>query len=260
MSTVKRYVAFIDILGFKSIFDNFNNADELGDQMSVILLSSIRSALSGTNVEVDDDTDLNSISSIKVYQFSDSIVLYTEDDGKKSLSNFITALNLLFAQSMIRGFPLRGALTLGELYVKGSIVVGEPLINAYKIEYRQEWAGLIIDCNMPEQVLKELLDEQLVAYYNVSMKDIPNKSVVKERHLVLNWPQYCGAKISSEVELRRRFSMLSGEPVEDKDIAKRERTVTFFKENLGNKELPSFIFGTGRVVLMKNGHVGFAKD
>ncbi|MDQ0087635.1 hypothetical protein J2T12_001041 [Paenibacillus anaericanus] len=261
MSTIKRFVAFIDILGFKSIFNYIDNADILGDQMNVILQSSIRAALTGSNVEVDDNSNLNDLSDIKLYQFSDSIVLYTEDDSQEILMKFITALNLLFAQSILRGFPLRGALTKGDLYVRGNIVVGEPLINAYNLESRQEWAGLIVNCDMPSSTLTLLESEKLVVKHKVSMKNnIDKAEIIEEEHLVINWPQYLGMKISSKEDFKRGFSSLSGEPVDIKDIKKKERTVDFLEKNLGNKVLPSFIFGTGRVVLMKDGHLGFMKD
>lgn len=261
MHTKNRYLAFIDILGFKAIFDKLGDPEMLGDQMSVMLQSSIRSALSRANVEVDDDSDLNVLSDIKVYQFSDSIVLYTEDDSHDSLMNIIITLNLLFAQSIIRGFPLRGALTQGKLYVKGSVVVGDALIRAYKLESRQEWAGLVIDCELQDTELQLLLEQKLVIECEVSMKDELDKTkILQEKQIVINWPQYCGTKISSEEEFIRSFSKYSGEPEKDIDKNKRKRTLDFFKDNLGGKELPSFIFGTGRVVLMKDGMLGILKE
>lgn len=253
MYTKKRYVAFIDILGFKSIFNYLRSADDLGDQMSIILQSSIRSALSGKTVDVDDESNFSDITNIKVYQFSDAIVLYSEDDNDDTLKDFVVTLNLLFAQSITRGFPLRGALTCGDLYVKGSIVVGEPFIRAYQLEERQEWAGLIVDCDINPQMLSRLKSEKLIVNHKVTLKDCKNsKHLITEDHLVINWPQYCGSRISSNEEFKRKFSRFSGEPQKSGHINKRERTLEFFENNLGTKELPSFVFGVGRVIFNSN--------
>lgn len=261
MYTKKRYVAFIDILGFKSIFNNIRNPDDLGDQMSVILQSSIRSALLGKSVNVDDEFDLSGISSIKVYQFSDAIVLYTEDDNDDTLEDLVITLNLLFAQSIIRGFPLRGAITYGDLYVKGSIVVGKPLIEAYQLEGRQEWSGLIVDCDINPQMLSQLKSEKLIVDHEVTLKDQKNtENLIIEEHLVINWPQYCGLRISSPEEFKRNFSRFSGELQKIEHIKKRERTLDFFKNNLGTKDLPSFNFGVGKIIFNSNGEALFLKE
>ncbi len=61
---------------------------------------------------------------------------------------------MLLAQSAIRGFPLRGALTWGDLYVSGSIIVGDPLVRAYNLESRQEWSGVIVDCPIDDDTSK----------------------------------------------------------------------------------------------------------
>lgn len=229
--------------------------------MSILLQSSIRSALSKKSVDIDDEFDSGDLTNIRVYQFSDAIFLYTEDDKEDTLKEFIITLNLLFAQSIIRGFPLRGALTYGDLYVKGNIVVGEPLIKAYQLEGRQEWSGLIVDCAIVPQLQSELRNEKLIVDHSVVLKDQGNNNnLVVENRLVINWPQYCGLRVSSSEDFRNNFSRFSGEPKKLEHINKRERTLVFFKKNLGTKDLPSFNFGVGRIVFNENGEALILKE
>lgn len=253
-------MVFLDILGFKSIMDNINNTDELGDQMSHILQTSILSAMKGDSVYVENNPSLDVSDIIKVYQFSDSIIIYTEDDDSETLYKLIKILNLLLAQSLIRGFPLRGALTSGDLFVNGSIIVGEPLVRAYQIESRQEWSGLIVDCPIDSTIATQLINEKLVTNHMVTLKGAKDSlELISEAKLVINWPQYCGLKVGSTDKLEDSMTKFSGKPKRQKDIDKINRTVAFFIGNIGSKELPSFNFGVGRVVFNESGEALFMK-
>ncbi|MDQ0059472.1 hypothetical protein [Paenibacillus harenae] len=253
MSTKKRYMAFLDILGFKSIMGNLST-DELGDQMSHILQASILSAIKGDTVFVDNNPSLEVSSSIKVYQFSDSIIMYTEDDDIGTFIELIKALNLLLAQSIIRGFPLRGALTWGDMYVNGSIIVGDPLVRASVLESRQEWSGVIVDCPIDTQIMIQMLDEKVIAQHEVTLKDENDSTAhISEHRLVINWPQHCGIKVGSADNLVRSMTRFSGYPTRQKEIDKIQRTVDFYKENIGNKALPNFSFGDGKVMFNEDG-------
>jgi hypothetical protein len=257
LSTKKRYIAFLDILGFRSIMNNLST-DELGDEMSHILQASILSAIKGDTVSVTNNPNLDVSSSIKVYQFSDSIIIYSEDDNLDTLYELIKTLNLLLAQSAIRGFPLRGALTWGDLYVSGSIIVGDPLVRAYNLESRQEWSGVIVDCPIEVKAMNQMMNEKVVTKHIVTLKDEKNKNaMVEEERLVINWPQHCGIKLGSADSLVKSMARFSGEPTRQKEIDKIQRTVDFYRANIGNKPLPDFNFGFGRLIFNENGEALF---
>lgn len=259
MSTKKRYMAFLDILGFKSIMSNLST-DELGDQMSHILQASILSAIKGDTVFVDNNPNLDVSSSIKVCQFSDSIIIYTENDDIGTFNELIKTLNLLLAQSIIRGFPLRGALTWGDMYVNGSIIVGDPLVRASVLESRQEWSGIIVDCPIDTQTMIQMLDEKVIVEHEVTLKDENDSTaLISEHRLVINWPQHCGIKVVSADNLVNSMTRFSGNPKRQKEIDKIQRTVNFYKENIGSKELPNFQFGVGRVIFNEKGEAMFTK-
>jgi len=261
MTTRKRYVAFLDILGFKSILKNVGSADSLGVQMSELLQASILSALTGKTANVDINQNLDVRTDIRVYQFSDAIILYTEEDKDESLYKVIVVLNLLFAQSILRGLPLRGALTFGDLYVNGSIIVGEPMVKASELEGRQEWSGLIVDCKINSSLLSKLKDERLVTNWDVALKKLDDKQKIElERRLVLNWPQYCGIRVSSLEEFEESMARFSGKSNKEEHLDKRNRTIDFFKKNLGTKPLPGFQFDAGKLVLSATGTLTIKND
>lgn len=257
MHTEERFVVFIDILGFQSIIDRVKDAEVLGDQISNIFQNSILSSLLGESVDVKSNPELDVIETIKIYQFSDSIIMYSNNTSDEVLEDLIKSLNLLLAQSAIRGFPLRGALSRGKLYVNGSTIVGDPLVRAYKLEGRQEWSGLIIDretIKMSIDLLNELIAQKLISVENICMKDINDKDkFVVEEHLVINWPEFCGRKVTSEDNFYKSLIYFTGIPEKKREKEKLKNTVEFFKKNLGFGELPNFRFGLGEVIFNESG-------
>ncbi|MBZ9625598.1 hypothetical protein G9F71_022475 [Clostridium sp. FP2] len=254
MCTGERFIAFIDILGFKNIVKNFNgNLDNLGNELFTLFQSSIKSSLDGKSVYIEDKHNLNLDDDIKVYQFSDSIVLYTENASEEALKKIILVLNRLLAQSILRGFPLRGTLTKGEIYVNPPIVVGQSFIDAYEMECMQEWSGVIVEncCfDLYKELSEELISNKRIVKYLVPMKakmkcregDVRN-NIKHEEYIVINWPQFVGRKMESIDDLKSRFSNYTNEPIGEKNINKKEQTFKFVHDNIGFKEiLPDFIF------------------
>lgn len=247
-----RYVAFLDILGFKSIIKSCNDIEMLGLELSTILQSCIKSSLNGETTLVKNNPNLDINENIKVYQFSDSIILYTEDDNIESFNNIVLVINKLVAQSAIRGFPLRGAIVRDELYVNPPIIIGEALIKAYQLEGLQEWSGVIIDesCySMNYQLIEPLLKDKLIIIEEVPLKTsnqekykIDKSSVELREHMVINWPQFVGSKIFSIEEFDQRFCKNLGQPTDTVNKLKKERTFDFLKKNYGCKSLPNFQF------------------
>lgn len=258
----KRYVAFIDILGFKKIVINHQiDNSSLGEKLSEIYQSSILSSLTGENTTVEKNPRmehfLDSVG-IGVYQFSDSIVLYTKGDSDDDLIRIVVCLNRLFAQSMIRGFPLRGGLALKELYINGPIVVGNGLIDAADLEKAQLWSGLIIDkeCLKGNLMEEKLLERGLIVREEVLIKCEDQAQSVKPSrysHLVINWPRYLRQRgLISAKKIMKQYILYVGFPTKQIHRTMMKETVKFALRNLGSECLPSFIYDeTGKVQNIK---------
>ncbi|MDP3880492.1 MAG: hypothetical protein Q8Q07_09355, partial [Dehalococcoidales bacterium] len=126
------------------------------------------------------------------YIFSDSVILFSHDGSSESALKLIIYAWRLFQQFLAAGFPMRGAITYGDLYVNKlyNVFLGSAFIDAYKKEQEQDWIGAYVDSsvwkahsdltdnvNSPLSLLGFLFPE-----YN-----IPLKSGKSNRLRSLNW-------------------------------------------------------------------------
>lgn len=242
----RRFVAFIDILGFKGIVETYKGRiDELGKKLSEIFTSAIYAAVKGEDTKVGDiPKDLPD--DISFYQFSDSVILYTKDGSSRSRDTIINALNYLLARSAIQGFPLRGGLVKEELYVNPPVLVGEGIIKAYSLEMKQEWSGVIVDedCYPLLEDKKVDLENKLIATASVPVKIRNGEKIIfcNEGHLVINWPEFVGNLVSNKDDFKECFIKETGMPIEEKDKTKLENTLKFFENHVGFSKLPSLVF------------------
>lgn len=91
-----RYVAFIDIMGFKDMVLR-NTHDYIYEMMKKIQASTKFSA----SVEWGGQKDL-----IKTTTYSDSIMIYSKDNSAESLDSFISTISSLTHDLFVDGIPL----------------------------------------------------------------------------------------------------------------------------------------------------------
>ena len=147
------YIALFDILGFKQavIERSIEELKEiLGNEFNEMLNVSVTFKSPDINISNGSDFFKEHIEAGKkecsFVRFSDTILLYS-DETDLELGHIIFASNRLIAFMILKGLPVRGALTKGELFVDedNSLVLGEGLIRAYELEQSQQWSGGIID-------------------------------------------------------------------------------------------------------------------
>ncbi len=151
------YVAFIDILGFKSMIDN--------DIEKVIIALDFIEKYCQDYYKFSHTVDGDDFAEFVVTMFSDSIVISIDKDIDTSLLTlnlFIEFISSLQYELLMRGILIRGSITIGELYHKGNFVFGKGLIDAYIIESQiAEYPRIVID-------------EKLVEFY-LSQKEMAGK-------------------------------------------------------------------------------------
>ena len=78
--------------------------------------------------------------------YSDSIIVYTNDNSKQSLDNFINAISGLTNDLIRNGIPHKGAIAYGimTLDFKNSIFLGQPLIDAYLLHDELGFYGIVV--------------------------------------------------------------------------------------------------------------------
>lgn len=123
----ERVVAFIDILGFSSLI---KNKKEGIDKIIEVVENMQRIA---KEVGAEDEPKYDFYYDRQVSVFSDSIVISYKNVGP---AEYYLVRELMVLQTILlyNDILVRGGVTIGGLYHKGSVVIGPALINAYEIE------------------------------------------------------------------------------------------------------------------------------
>jgi len=176
--TDKRYVCFLDIMGFKDMVMK-NQHEFIYKKLEV--LSNYTKSLETQNLPSGYEPD-----SLKTVSFSDSIVIFTKNDNIKCLEILTYAVCWLFSRAVVDEIPLKGAISHGEMSVNISrqIFFGQPLIDAYLLEEELSFYGVVLH-NTVEKIMNS-------NYATLNCIDrfidcsIPLKTG-KNSHYVLNW-------------------------------------------------------------------------
>ncbi|CAJ1001050.1 hypothetical protein [Brevibacillus aydinogluensis] len=245
----QRYVAFMDVLGFRTIV-SVKGEEFVGQQLSSLFNHALVAALNNETTTVEDRLVNPQIkSNIEFVLFSDSVLLYTPDDSPEYLEEMIYILNRFMTRTIFHGFPLRGGLVKGNLYVDPPNFVGQAQIKAYDLEQVQEWSGIIVHESCFETSAEMQVRDKLLASKDIIETLVPEKGFITKRkrikervrlkrRVVINWPEYAGVWFRGKEDFKRRFSENTGEPTNIKAKRKRDYTVKFLMENLGASKKP----------------------
>jgi hypothetical protein len=179
-----KFVAFIDLLGFRQIVmrtsRHTGRADDNGFRKDT--LSKVHSALA--SVPEDDYRDLFSTRYLKgegtaetlklgVAGFSDTLIFWC-DPNCETFGLMVHAVFQTVREFTIRGFYCRGGIKLGELLIDNPevdgkrrsmpVMFGPAFIQAYDLEQRQAQDARIIFCNDSTKAIKQYRDDAKVKY------------------------------------------------------------------------------------------------
>jgi hypothetical protein len=154
------YIALLDVLGFS---DNMIRADYRN------YLKSYKDAVTAAiseKVDLDDET-------LEPLVFSDTILINTINDSKKSFKSILKACSRLFYLLLKKRIAIRGCIAFGdfnkeklETSERNMIVAGPPIIEAYSYEKKQNWVGIML---APSVVSKQELSlNNLTAAFDVN--------------------------------------------------------------------------------------------
>jgi len=178
------FVALFDILGYAELIKTSGLRDVFSTYEKVKKKTvDMQDALSGLDY------------SITVRAFSDTFLFYTSDTinqrPEKIDEAFLALLAIceyLFIAANQNKLPIRGAITEGKLIVTNGIEIGQPIVDAYKMEQKQEWIGCWVAqaCirRISQAALQENLQEKAIVKYNIPLKEGSVKKVY-----AFNWVQ-----------------------------------------------------------------------
>lgn len=140
MSYPERYVAFVDVLGFK-------------DLLKTDYPDMLQEYLNSMEIWIDfvNNPRTGNIKKFSCHTMSDSIVIYNEEYPEATNSEYIA--NLIYVVTFLQSFLLankiytRGAISKGTLvyHEKTKILAGNGLVAAYELEKQVNFPKVIID-------------------------------------------------------------------------------------------------------------------
>lgn len=143
----KRFVAFIDIAGFKAMVKK-ESATEIATLLSDFKLLADK--------QCEEYGQPNMLFTIAI---SDSIVVFSKDDSEDSFACFCQSLGVIFNNAMTLKL-MNAGVAFGDMYVDRAnmIFFGEPYIIAYTLQEKMDYYGILCD----ESVSKYIKEKEHV--------------------------------------------------------------------------------------------------
>lgn len=127
------FVAFLDILGFKDRVARTSHAD-------------LRALLWKFNTQISKIAGQYSRGKLELVQFSDSIVLFTQDTKSASLEALALTVRGIMSEAIGDMIPIKGAIAKGRMTVNKSkqLFFGQALIDAYLLQESVYYYGIVV--------------------------------------------------------------------------------------------------------------------
>ena len=154
----KRIVAFIDILGFKSLIEETQQPSCSADKVE-----NIKTAFSYIYNMLEEHYVDEQVKGVRYSTFSDCIVFSFPTRQNDSL--FFSLLPLVWLQAELiwkHNILLRGAMTVGDIYHDDKMVFGPAMVEAYELESKKATYPRIILDNKIEEDYSQWFDELLI--------------------------------------------------------------------------------------------------
>jgi hypothetical protein len=143
--TTERFVAYIDIMGFKDMV-----ARQTTKVIYDLMIKLDRYSEVSAGIKFGDEQ------LVRKTQYSDSIMLYSKDATAESQQNFISSVSILYQSLLSNCIPHKGSIAFGEMTLDPikSIYFGQPLIDAYELQMEMHFYGVIVHASADEEMSK----------------------------------------------------------------------------------------------------------
>jgi hypothetical protein len=222
------FLAFIDLLGFSRTV-----ADEPIEHVAFIIRkfqSITRSIVSRAN-RYRRTHGRNPGLKSRIRIFSDLVLVYTEGDTQDDCMDIVEVTSKILWLSFFHGLLPRGAIAWGEMVVGPFVTVGRPLVEAYALEARQDWAGASVcdsvivwdahhgrTADNKSSILECMTGAWLIPWA------VPTKDGTSEQRLAVNWLGFDQRRL-----LHRRFCDPVGLPEPIDARRKLSNTESFYR-------------------------------
>lgn len=233
------FVGLFDILGFSNLIET-HQLDKVAD-----LYSKIKKYFEEI---LNDANSLCNREIVKFYNFSDTFLVHTKNKDDINFQALLVACDALFLgfneTAQNDNIAIRGAITSGEIIAVEGIVVGQPIIEAFRREKQQEWIGCwISDQCLNKDQLNEYINDKSIVEYLIPFKD----GIVKHCH-AFNWVKSIAHKYKIDKksfnfgskEIMAEINFLKSEPQKWDVKRKHENTITFVKKVITSEFLDEY--------------------
>lgn len=243
----KTFIAFFDLMGYSAFVEN-NEMTHVTYRVDHILrdiefsLSLGKSNMPKGGIVTAD----RSQSRVNCLNISDSIIFWTNESTAAEFEEIIEVCYNLNWKMAKFNFPIRGALTYGDLGVKkwddknntshiyrGNVLYGKGLILAHQIAASMQWSGSMIDYSIfKSQIYAPEKMQQTVEKYAVKYR-IPYKNGIKdidEYAFMLSKPNFSEEALKNGIECIETVFSSDNKDATSKDVElKIKNTIEFFK-------------------------------
>ncbi|MBM6685428.1 hypothetical protein H9X90_05340 [Faecalicatena contorta] len=143
-----RYIAFIDILGFKS-----KTCNAVSDSQEFLRIKEILEYTHKLKQENDNNPYSLKTLGMEFSMFSDSIVISYPAFGKGNGFDILINVAHICIEMINQGYIFRGGITIGDLFHEDSVCFGPAMNMAVEMEKRARYPRIIID---PEVLSNDL--------------------------------------------------------------------------------------------------------
>tara|TARA_A100000172_G_scaffold79247_1_gene65912 strand:- start:2 stop:862 length:861 start_codon:yes stop_codon:yes gene_type:complete len=151
MKYENRVVAFIDILGFKSLLDETTEKDGSDNEKNIDALISAYKTIKDVWEAGEGFDSLSKPTSRKVSIFSDSIVVSFEVGEKSQVFSTLLDIKHLIMRLVYRKILCRGAVAIGKFIHTDDFLFGPALVEAYTLESKAAmYPRIILDRDIIE--------------------------------------------------------------------------------------------------------------
>lgn len=184
MEQQKRFVAYFDMLGFKTA----TMLDPSKTWEALVSMYNCKEEVSKNKIEITTTKEIVD-DRVKFFILADSVLFFTLTDQDIDLVAILIMASELFSQTLHNCVPLRGGITHGEFFYdfKKNIFGGIPFVKAHEIGGGAQWLGIVVDETIATRYQKNPIPTSPYGSI-ISQWDVPYKSNGVRKSWVINWP------------------------------------------------------------------------
>ncbi len=195
--TNERFIVFLDIMGFKDFVARKSHT-EVYDMMVQLSGSKsyVNEMFSNVNTPIYKDKELYTAS------FSDSIILFSNDNSAESLDIIAASAAYILHDSILNDIPMKGSIAMGKISVnkEQQIYFGQPLIDSFLLQEEVNYYGIVAHNSIDAYLQK--LDPEMPAVKLFFEVKTPMKTG-KITHNNIDWFYFLGNYKNSNTEEKR---------------------------------------------------------